>query len=130
VDPLQSLFNPPLSPRDLRRGNETIRIVRPLVNPFFGILGSFFEGAARAAGKQRTGAGPKARKACLGGNSRQDGGRLVERSGNPAPGTWLVNEGDAVKHHREGAGKFSTLHRRVWWQFEQQTIPHVGGFAQ
>jgi len=36
-------------------------------------------------GKKRKGEGPKARKASLGWNSRQDGGRLVERSGNPSP---------------------------------------------
>jgi hypothetical protein len=35
--------------------------------------------------KREKGEGPKARKASLGWNSRQDGGRLVERSGNPSP---------------------------------------------
>ena len=35
--------------------------------------------------EEKWGEGSKARKACLGWNSRQDGGRLVERSGNPSP---------------------------------------------
>jgi len=78
--------------------------------------------------RRKTGEGPKARKACLGWNSRQDGGRLVERSGNPSPVSTYIH-GDAVKHHREGAGSLSTLHRPVWWQKRRETIPHMGEFS-
>jgi len=46
----------------------------------------------RSAGerKRRRGEGSKARKACLGWNSRQDGGRLAERSGNPSPQGYIL----------------------------------------
>jgi len=40
--------------------------------------------------KGKRGEGSKARKTCLGWNSRQDGGRLAERSGNPSPYGFLL----------------------------------------
>jgi len=47
--------------------------------------------------KEVRGKGSKARKACLGWNSRQDGGRLVERSGSPSPGFLLKDPVSAPK---------------------------------
>jgi hypothetical protein len=80
---------PNASPSEM--GSATIRKPRITVNPQVGVFSSpvareletgcsDHEKSAVNGEKKRWGKSSKARKACLGWNSRQDGGRLVERS--------------------------------------------------
>ena len=139
IGPARSPVNPfpPLPSGDRRHGSATIRKggsrVNPLIRDFWGSSRNSLKGqgdrvpgnstrAALEAGRTHSGGrqcGPrrrkkrgkstKTRKACLGWNSRQDGGRLAERSGTLTPFVTAVQAGDARRHHREGAGSLSTL---------------------
>ncbi len=95
VEPTRALVKRRTSTHPLEQGSATIRNQIAPVNPRMQI---FFPGSTAhqpEKEKGKRGEGSKARKACLGWNSRQDGGRLAERSGNPSP--WGTDSGTELR---------------------------------